>query len=176
MSLAPCLTNVDTAGTPLWGSGGGGGGGAVQNIPGLTTSTIAGNPQFIGNAFYGSQPNSTGGADGLSFYTNPPGSFGSPAQSTCGMRMDIAGQIGYILQNPTSGIGINSGMNIIAGGGITLVGSPSVGVEVMSAGGAPGILTVSSLVVSSINGEAPAYLANFSTLFGLNPTLVTFPT
>ena len=172
MSLAPLLTNKDASSAPLWGSGGGGGGGAVQNIPDLTTSTISGNPTFIGNAFYGTQPNSLGGNDGLSFYMNPPGSFGSPAQSTCGLRMDIGGQIGYVLQNPTSGLGIGNGLNILCGSGITLVGQAGAGVEVQCAGGSPGILNVSTLNVSSIN-TAPPPRELFLRLFAANPALST---
>lgn len=170
MSLAPCLTNVDTTSQPLWGSGGGGGGGggSVQNIPDLTTSSIKGDPSFYGSAFYTQNPTATN--DGMTFVSNN-GNFGAPLASTCGVRYDIAGQVAYLLVNPTAGIGPSAGMGLLANG-ITL--GSTAGVEVRGpAGNGAGSLGVSSIAVSSINGGVPAATSLFAALFAANPSLST---
>jgi hypothetical protein len=153
MSLNPLLTH--NAGVPLYalaGAGGGGGGGG-SNIPALTVSSISGNPEFTGNAVYMTQPNSTGGADGLTFVTNPPASFGATLVSTVGMEMNIGGQVAYILESETPGLGSGNGLNIIANG-ITLGSSQGVAIN-GGAGAGAGSLAVSSISVSSINGLTP---------------------
>ena len=157
MSLAPCLTNINNSSGPLFaleGQGGGGGGGGTNLVAStLSVSTITGDPEFLGNAVYMGQPNSTGGADGLTFVTNPPASFGAPLVSTVGARYDMGGQVGYILQNATAGLGSGVGMNILANG-ITL--GSAQGVEIAGGSGAgAGSLTVSSITCSSINGATP---------------------
>jgi hypothetical protein len=137
--------------TPLFalsGQGGGGGGGSTSTI---NVSTITGNPEFLGNAVYMSQPNSAN--DGITFVTNAPGPIVGVPASTVGMRFDMGSQVGYIIQNPTGGLGNGSGMNIFANG-ITL--GSSQGVEIAGASGnGAGELIVSSIKVSSINAAAP---------------------
>lgn len=152
MSLAPCLTNIDNSSGPLFalsGQGGGGGGGGGGST--ITVSTILGNPEFVGNAIYISQQNALN--DGVTIVANPPNSFGAPLVSTAGLKLDMGGQVAYILENPTAGLGTGNGLNIFANG-ITLGSSQGVAINGGSGGGA-GSLTVSSLNVSSINGATP---------------------
>jgi len=154
MSLAPCLTNIDTSSLPLWGTGGGGG----PSGPTITTSTVTLNTieaagatvDIIAPSASVSNPVATN--DGLTFVANGGASLG-PLQSTTSIRFDIAGQIGYIVQNPTGGVGAGNGMNILAGG-ITLGSAQGVEINGTSGNGA-GSLTVSSITVSSINGATP---------------------
>lgn len=170
MSLAPLLTNKDASSAPLWSGagGGGGGGGSVQNIPDLTVSSIKGDPTFFGSAFYSQNP--TANNDGMTFVSNN-GNFGAPLASTCGVRYDIAGQVAYLLVNPTAGLGSSAGMGILANG-ITL--GSTQGVEINGpAGSGAGSLGVSSIAVSSINGGVPAATSLFAALFAANPSLST---
>ena len=156
MAVNPNYTNVNEVTTFYAGGGGGGGGGptvvaSTVTTQALSVSTISGNPQFIGSAFYLTQPNSIN--DGISFVANPPSPNSGVQPSTIGMRLDMAGQVGYFLMNPTGGVGAGNGLQINANG-ITL-GSP-LGVEINNVGGAgAGSLAVSSLSVSSINGATP---------------------
>ena len=156
MSVLPNQTNVNEDTTFFSGGGGGGGGGPVIVASTITTqalsaSTITGNPQFLGNAFYLTQPNAVN--DGITFVANPPNSFGAPLTSTVGLKLDIGGQVAYILDNPNPGVGTGNGLNIFANG-ITLGSSQGVEINGVSGNGA-GSLTVSSLNVSSINGATP---------------------
>jgi hypothetical protein len=154
MSLAPCLTNIDTSSAPLFalaGQGSTGGGGTNIVASTLSVSTITGDPEFLGSAVY--MGSDVAANDGITFVTNPPGSFGAPLVSTSGMRFDMGGQVGYVLLNPTAGLGPGLGMDIFANG-ITL--GSTQGVEIAgAAGNGAGSLTVSSITVSSINGAAP---------------------
>ena len=150
MSLVPLLTNSDLT-TTLFGAGGGGGGGGGGIPSTINVSTITGNPEFVGNAIYISQQNALN--DGVTIVANPPNSFGAPLVSTAGFKLDVGGQVAYILENPTSGVGTGNGLNIFANG-ITLGSSAGVEINGGSGSGA-GSLTVSSLNVSSINGATP---------------------
>ena len=155
MSLTPCLTNADIN-TPLFalsgqGGGGGGGGGSTIITSTIQVNTITGNPSFEGSAFYLTQPNA--GNDGITFVANPPSPISGVQPSTVGMRFDMGGQVGYILQNPTAGVGPGNGLQINANG-ITLGSSQGVEIAGVNGNGA-GSLTVSSLTVSSINGATP---------------------
>jgi hypothetical protein len=193
-TLLPLKTYVNAQG-PLYApasGGGGGGGGPVLNVSTINFNSVgsAGNVPAQQNMRNGGD-----GAGGLGAFNGAviafdmdPGPvstmlFGYNSannalqitQNTVGTLTNGALQVGA-LQGISS---IQSGVlfleNINAAGQYPYRMRANSGTAFIenSATGEPGDLTVSTMTVSSINGQVPAYVSYLSSLFAANPSLST---